>query len=277
MFDDPLLERSPRGLELTARARALRDPLGELRRGVLALVESSPAVPLAGVEQTVRLSVADYGVAAFIGPLLASLAERAPGIDLVCLPWSGADDAHAALEAGSLDLAVSVPAPSNLRFRTMLNERYVVVLREGHPALPLTLSRWLRHPHIVVSGRGSSLGALDAVLAERGLRRRVSVVVPSFLAVPPLLWPSRIAARSFRSASSACRAASCGQRRPSTCPATTWPWCGTRAATATARCLSYATSWHGSRPSRPSKRAPDAPRARRVRRSAGAEVAPSRS
>jgi len=190
MFDDPLLERSPRGLELTARARALREPLGELLQGVSTLVEGAPAVPLAQLEQTVRLSVADYGVAAFVGPLLASLAERAPGVELVCLPWSGADEAQAALEAGSLDVALSVLSPSNLRFRTILRETYVVALREGHPALPLTLSRWLAHPHIVVSGRGSALGPLDTVLAERGLRRRVGVVVPSFLAVPALLEQS---------------------------------------------------------------------------------------
>jgi DNA-binding transcriptional LysR family regulator len=108
----------------------------------------------------------------------------------VCLPWSGADDAHAALEAGELDLAISVLGPSNLRFRTILRETYVVALREGHPALPLTLARWLAFPHIIVSGRGSAIGPLDTVLAERGLRRKVGVVVPSFLAVPSLLVQS---------------------------------------------------------------------------------------
>jgi DNA-binding transcriptional LysR family regulator len=190
MFADPLLERTPRGLELTARARALREPLAEVLSGVATLVGAPSPVALERVQQTLRLSVADYGVAAFVGPLLASLARRAPGIELVCLPWSGADDAHAALEAGSMDLAISVLGPSNLRFRTILQERYVVALREGHPALPLTLARWLAHPHVVVSGRGSAVGPLDTVLAERGLRRRVGVVVPSFLAVPSLLLQS---------------------------------------------------------------------------------------
>lgn len=103
------------------------------------------------------------------------------------LARSGADDAHAAIEAGSLDLALSVPAPSNLRFRTILHQTYIVALRDNHPALPLTLARWLAHPHIVVSGRGSAVGPLDTVLAERGRRRRVGAVVPSFLAVPALL------------------------------------------------------------------------------------------
>ncbi|HTV20139.1 MAG TPA: LysR substrate-binding domain-containing protein [Polyangiaceae bacterium] len=190
MFGDALLERTPRGLELTARAQALREPLAEVLREVSTLVGGAPVVELSQLERTVRLSVADYGVAAFVGPLLESLAARAPGIDVVCLPWSGADDAHAALDDGSLDLAVSVLAPANLRFRPIVRETYVVALRERHPALPLTLARWLAHPHVVVSGRGSSAGPLDTVLAERGLRRRVGVIVPSFLAVPSLLVQS---------------------------------------------------------------------------------------
>jgi DNA-binding transcriptional LysR family regulator len=193
MFDDPLLERTPLGLELTPRARALRDPLAELLRGVSTLVEPS-VIDLSSIERRVRLSVVDYGVSAFVGPLLQAIARRAPGIELVCLPWSGAEDAHAALEAGNLDLAISVLAPANLRFRPILHETYVVAMRENHPAAKLTLARWLAHPHLVVSGRGSPIGPLDTVLAERGQRRRVSVVVPHFLVVPSLLLQSDLIA-----------------------------------------------------------------------------------
>jgi DNA-binding transcriptional LysR family regulator len=193
MFDDPLLERTPTGLELTARARALRDPLAEVLRGVSTLVTPT-VIELSSIERRVRLSVADYGVSAFVGPLLQVIARRAPGVELVCLPWSGADDAHAALEAGNLDLAISVLAPSSLRFRPILHEAYVVAMREGHPAAKLTLARWLAYPHLVVSGRGSPIGALDAVLAERGQRRKVSLVVPHFLAVPSLLLQSDLIA-----------------------------------------------------------------------------------
>ncbi len=204
LFDDPLLERVPRGLRPTPRAEALRGPLAALLGGVSALVSSASA-DLRTLKQTVRLSVVDYGVALFVAPLIASLAEHAPGIDLVCVPWSGAEEAHGALEAGALDLAISVPAPSSLRFRPILTEAYVVAMRAQHPASlglgrtkpkkeRLTVARWLEHPHVVVSGRGSATGALDAVLAERGLQRRVGLVVPSFLAIPELLAQSNLLA-----------------------------------------------------------------------------------
>jgi DNA-binding transcriptional LysR family regulator len=193
LFDDPLLERVSRGLRPTPRAQALRAPLAELLVGVSSLVSSGSA-DLRTLKQTLRLSVVDYGVASFIPPLLASLAEQAPGIDLVCVPWSGAEEAHAALDAGALDLAISMPSPSSLRFRTIFRESYLVAMREKHPARKLTLARWLEYPHVVVSGRGSATGALDAVLAERGQRRRVGVVVPSFLAIPHLLSQSDLLA-----------------------------------------------------------------------------------
>jgi DNA-binding transcriptional LysR family regulator len=193
MFGDPLLERVPTGLALTPRARALREPLAELLRGFSTLVASG-SVDLASIEQSVRLSVVDYGVSLFVAPLLASIARHAPRIDLVCLPWSGAEAAHAALTAGDLDLAISVPAPASLRFRPILHEDYVVAMRERHPAAKLSLERWLAYPHVVVSGRGSASGPLDSVLAERGQRRRVGVVVSSFLAVPSLLVQSDLIA-----------------------------------------------------------------------------------
>ncbi|MET0413026.1 MAG: LysR family transcriptional regulator [Polyangiaceae bacterium] len=193
VFEDPLLERVPGGLAPTPRAQALREPLTALLAGVTSLVAGGP-IPLEQLEQTVRLSIVDYGVPLLIAPLLGALAQRAPGVDLVCLPWSGADEAHRALEDGSLDLAISVAAPATLRSRPVLREEYVVAMRRRHPASKLTLASWLAYPHVVVSGRGSPSGPLDAVLTERGRRRRVGVVVPSFLAVPSLLASSDLLA-----------------------------------------------------------------------------------
>jgi DNA-binding transcriptional LysR family regulator len=193
VFRDPLLERVPGGLRLTPRAEALREPLAEILRGVSSLVSNEP-VGLEAIRQTVRLSVVDYWIPVLMGAVLESIAEQAPGIDVVCLPWSGARDTHAGLEAGALDLAMSLVAPSALRFRPIRHERYVVALREGHPARKRLAERWLEYPHVVVSGQGTATGELDLALAEHGLKRSVALVVPSFLAVPTLLAQSDLIA-----------------------------------------------------------------------------------
>jgi DNA-binding transcriptional LysR family regulator len=193
LFDDPLLERVPRGLKLTPRAEALRAPLAEVLHGASALI-GSRTVDLAAIVQTVRLSVVDYWIPVLMGTVLEAIAARAPGMNLVCMPWSGAGDTHAGLEAGTLDLAMSLVAPSSLRFRTIRRERYVVAMRTGHPARRQLARRWLDYPHVVVSGQGVAVGDPDVALAEQGLRRRVAIVVPSFLSVPSLLTKSDLVA-----------------------------------------------------------------------------------
>lgn len=68
-------------------------------------------------------------------------------------------------------------------------------MRRGHPAADgFDIGRWLAYPHVVVSGHGDTATPLDAVLAARGLSRRVGAVVPSFLMVPPLLLGSDLLA-----------------------------------------------------------------------------------
>ena len=66
-------------------------------------------------------------------------------------------------------------------------------MRWGHPAAEsFDLEQWLNYPHILVSGRGETRSPLDAQLSERGLRRRVGLVVPSFQMVPSLLRTSNM-------------------------------------------------------------------------------------
>ncbi|WP_332695803.1 LysR substrate-binding domain-containing protein, partial [Bosea sp. (in: a-proteobacteria)] len=64
-----------------------------------------------------------------------------------------------------------------------------------HPAAgEFDLERWLAYPHVLVSGRGETHGALDEALSLLGRRRHVGMVVPSFLGVPPLLLGSELIA-----------------------------------------------------------------------------------
>lgn len=189
LFGDPLLERAKGGMRRSARAEALRAPLRAMLGDVARLVHPDP-VPLAALARVVRLVMADHPASVILAPLLARLCQSAPGIDLVVMPWHGADAAVAALERGETDLAVSVfaGAPDSIRRQTLLHEDYAVLMRQGHPAAAdFDLGRWLDHPHVVVSGRGAARGPVDQVLAKRGLQRRVGLVVPSFLMVAPVV------------------------------------------------------------------------------------------
>lgn len=203
LFGDELLERGRGTMRRTVRAESLRAPLKSLLVGITELVDP-PEPPLEEIRQSLRLSMADYPALFVLPPLQRALQTSAPGIDLVILPWNGADAARTALIDGTIDIAVSVfPGDDNDIHRDiLLNEHYVVAFRESHPAADdFNLDRWLDFPHILVSGRGEGWGPLDMEFARIGRSRRVGLVVPSFGMVPELLrgsdmiamLPSRVA------------------------------------------------------------------------------------
>lgn len=196
LFNDPLLERGRGTMRLTPYAQTLRAPLKSLLGNLVELI-NPPSLPLNQIQQTLRITMADYPALFVIGPLMQTLQASAPGINLVIQAWAGADSAKTALLNGSTDIAVSVfpQVEEELYCKTLLEEEYVVAMREQHPAAAnFDIDGWLAYPHIVVSGKGENTTPVDAALAQRGLSRRVGLVLPNFQMVPPLLANSDLMA-----------------------------------------------------------------------------------
>ncbi|MFN6196553.1 MAG: hypothetical protein ACK5BN_22340, partial [Planctomycetota bacterium] len=83
----------------------------------------------------------------------------------------------------TIDRLLRAEAPGvTLRFLPSVAEDWLP-LREGHPRVgaTLTLDEYLAHDHLVVAPLGKP-SFVDAMLAERGLRRRIRCTVPYFLA-----------------------------------------------------------------------------------------------
>ncbi len=196
LFEDRLLERAPGGMRLTPGGEALKAPLRAALVSIENLVGAKPP-PLSELRRTLRLATADAPAAMLLPALHAALARTAPGLDLIVHPWRGGEQTLAAMARGEIDLAISLlpPPEASFRRRELIRESYVVAMRHGHPAYEgFDLDRWLAYPHIVVSSGGGVVGALDEVLEARGLKRRVGMVVPSFLIVPALLKTSDLIA-----------------------------------------------------------------------------------
>ncbi|MEJ0019028.1 MAG: LysR substrate-binding domain-containing protein [Acetobacteraceae bacterium] len=196
LLRDPLLERGRNTMRLTPRAEALRVPLKNLLAEVTAVLDP-PETSLDDLRQTVRIVMADHPATLLVTPLQRALARSAPGIDLVIQPWHGATAALEGLAKGSSDLAASVFPVVDASFRReeLAQETYRVLMRRRHPASEgFDLERWLRYPHVLVSGRGDVSGPLDEALSRLGRTRRIGLVVPSFLMVPPILLGSDLIA-----------------------------------------------------------------------------------
>ena len=119
--------------------------------------------------------------------LLARLARSAPGIDI----WvkSVPEDPIACLASGEVDLIITPlrgPLRSGIVHERLFDERFVCVVRRGHPLAKkrLTLARYLSLPHALVAPRGQRGSFVDDALAAVGKRRRVACTVPHFLVAP---------------------------------------------------------------------------------------------
>lgn len=176
---DPLLVRVGNQLQPTPRAEALQAPLAQALDALGAVLDPHELRPET-LRTTVRIMLADYMEAIALPPLLALLADEAPGVDVTCL-YPG-DALEPLLQSGEADFALGAQfrERAGLLLRPLYEDRMVCVLRTGHPVRRMTMKRFLEARHVLVTPRGNPGGIVDDRLAEEGLERRVALRTPSF-------------------------------------------------------------------------------------------------
>ncbi|QBE61875.1 LysR family transcriptional regulator [Pseudoduganella lutea] len=191
IFGDPLLLPGPRGMQATARAEALRQPLREALESLERAV--TPARPFnpAESEHTWRVAASDSSGSTILLPAMTAIRAAAPGTRLAVLDLVPSRLAKQA-EQGEVDLAFHTveDSPPGLRRRSLFTERYVLAGRVGHPRLrpQLTLAEFCELEHVMVSpDRGGFHGVTDDALAKAGLQRKVVLSVPHFLLMMSVL------------------------------------------------------------------------------------------
>lgn len=137
----------------------------------------------AKADLTVSIAVTDYAQRVVILPFFTRLRQQAPAVRISVQP---------------VDMALITPqmAPDTLRARKLFNERYVGVMRAGHPAAhSLDLDTFCRLDHAIMSHDGTQFrGATDKALEATGRQRRVVVSVPSFVFLIDILRDSDLCA-----------------------------------------------------------------------------------
>lgn len=133
LLQDPLFMRTGTGVEPTPKAErlapAIRSALGLLTQ---ALNESAQFDPLQS-GRTFRIHMSDIGEGRFLPDLMAALRQRAPGlrIETQPLPTGRLGDA---LDSGQIDFALGfLPSLKDTQRLQLLQDRYIVLLREDHP------------------------------------------------------------------------------------------------------------------------------------------------
>ena len=184
MFDDPLLVPSGRTLVLTPRAKSLREPLDKLLKETRKLLGPSEFCPQTA-DFEFRLYTKDYESLVFLPALLQELSV-APNLRLEIPPM--VSDFVRDLRDGHLDLIVGAVGELAADFRRehLFDERFVCVTRREHPEVKkkLDLKTFVKLSHIVITTTGAPGGPVDQLLEERGLKRKVGLRLPHFLAAP---------------------------------------------------------------------------------------------
>lgn len=194
---DPLLVRAGRGLVPTPRAVQLRERVPGLAEEVRAVLRPAEAVDIARLERSFTLRASESFIEVYAARLVGRVAAEAPGVLLRFAP-RGNRDAQA-LRDGLIDLDIGVHSETTpeLKVQSLLRDRLVAAVREGHPLTrraTVTPEQYAACGHVLTSRRGLVRDRVDEALAALGLARKVVAVVPSFPAALAIVRASDLTA-----------------------------------------------------------------------------------
>lgn len=188
-FGDPILVRSGQSMAPTPRALDMADRVAPMLVGVRELLERRGPFDAKKARRSFTLMGSDY-VQFFVLPgLCARVEAEAPAVQIEHRP-ANPSKVEAWLESGQVDLGIGYLAspPPALRTRLLFGDKQVCLVRRKHPALArgIDAAMYAQLPHVAISpgGAGYYGAQIDALLKSQGIRRRVALTLPSFLAMP---------------------------------------------------------------------------------------------
>jgi DNA-binding transcriptional LysR family regulator len=186
-FNDQLFVSTPQGMVPTPVAENIAGRVGEALQLLNASVQEADLFQPATAQKVFRVSMNDLTEALLLPALGEILKLQAPGIRIESY-FSNRRDVPRELAAGALDLAIDAPLINDpqLLHGPLRSERYVCMLRKGHPLADQTLSlkNYLSLGHIHISSRREGLGHVDTVLNKLGEVRKIQMRVQHYMVAP---------------------------------------------------------------------------------------------
>ena len=199
-FEDDLLVQVGRTLELTPRARALKEAVRDVLMRVETAVAAEPQFDPSRSDRTFQLLVSDYTTVTLMPHLLALARRQSSTVRFQLCPLPHLDQPQRALGRGEADMLV-IPrnycSPDH-PVEPLFDERYVCAVWNGSrfaQAGVVSKADYEAADHVEVQPSGLGQPTLDTWFLERsGMERRIEVRTFSFIAAPFLvLGTDRIA------------------------------------------------------------------------------------
>ena len=206
-FEDDLLVRVGRHLELTPLAESLIKPVRETLLYAQAALDARPQFDAATVRRVCRIAMTDYSILVVLPRIVRRLASVAPGIR--CLVEPVTRDSFERLEMGHLDFCITAhdwrlygdrrPGP-NIRDEPIFRDDFVCVVDDAlFPAREqLTLERYAGMSHSSVEFGQGVATLVEKAWAASGLDIAVSITLPSFSSLLMVLPGTQLVATTQR-------------------------------------------------------------------------------
>ncbi|MNV50527.1 HTH-type transcriptional regulator SyrM 1 [compost metagenome] len=121
---------------------------------------------------------------------MRALDTAAPGVTIHTVRTTSID-VRDEMERGRIDLAMGfLPGLQSGFFqRKLFSQPYVCIFRRDHPLARsgVTAKQFRAAEHVAIVSEGTGHGVVDEVIARAGIRRRLRLTVPHFMAVGPVL------------------------------------------------------------------------------------------
>jgi DNA-binding transcriptional LysR family regulator len=188
---DELFLRTSKGMEPTAYAMQLAEPISYALSALKETLNQRTRFEPASSQRKFIVGMSDIGEIYFLPKLMELLSGIAPGISLSTIRTTGANLADD-MEAGRIDLAIGwLPhLKSGFFQRRLFVQDHVCMFRRGHPldkSARLTRKAFEAAEHVLVSAAGTGHATVDGAIEKLGIKRKVALTVPHFVAVGHIL------------------------------------------------------------------------------------------
>ena len=181
MFDDPLLIRSGRIYERTARGERLLQEVQALIPRLEAMVHGERFDPALSRERF-RLAMTDHASMVILPALMNQIRGIAPNVLVEASVWN--NRCYEEVAAGRLDTALSAEAaPAFLETEVLFNFDFVCLVGSAQRIgrRRLTLKQYLQLPHVLIDTWDGQQTLVDRPLAQLGVKRPVALSMPFFV------------------------------------------------------------------------------------------------
>lgn len=188
-FNDPLFVRTSKGMEPTPHAVSLIEILKQAEALLQNALGHHVVFDPATSDRCFQIHSTDIAQITFLPRMMKAMQAVAPNVRVELKRISKATPKL--LESGEADLAIGFISPMGAGYcqQRLFKDRFVCVVRADHPRIgaTLTLDQYLKETHLAVATSGTGHSILDKTLESKRLRRKIGLIVPSFLGTGPAL------------------------------------------------------------------------------------------